>query len=170
MVKLKFINEHVAHQETDVIVNPTSHSFGMDNDISKTIVKTSKNISLMSLFFKSWTISVGEVIVTKGGELKAPYIFNVSCPNWKDLRSCSILFNIYYDILYSCLKKKVRTIAIPVIGVEHGFPVTTAITIMKHAVSEWSSKNDKHNITIYVCYGSNNLNNKYGELMEPCEF
>jgi O-acetyl-ADP-ribose deacetylase (regulator of RNase III) len=150
--------------EVDAIVNAANSSLlgggGVDGAIHRAggpaILEECKHIRA-----QQGGCDTGEVVITTGGNLPAPYVIHTVGPVWSGGSSNEpqLLANCYRNSLRIAAEKQLQSIAFPNISTGiYGYPKQKAAEVAVQAVKDYLQHNETRlQRVIFVCFDVENL-------------
>lgn len=160
--RIQVIQGDITKQSVDAIVNAANTSLlgggGVDGAIHRAggpaILEACRAIRA-----KQGGCSVGEAVITTGGNLPAKYVIHTVGPVWnggqKDEEE--LLASAYRNSLRLAVENGVKSLAFPNIstGIYH-FPKDKAAAIAVHTVREFLSAHPQLEEVVFVCFDKEN--------------
>ena len=150
--RLRIICGDLVDQKVEGIINPSDTSLFVDSELSLKIhKKAGPNLKLECKAMSP--ASTGDAKITSAYDLYFQHIVHSICPNYIDgnngevqlLRSC------YLSSFALILKLRMRSIAIPILGIDSGFPEDLAIDIAISETQKFLKKTDLLDRVLFVC-------------------
>jgi O-acetyl-ADP-ribose deacetylase (regulator of RNase III) len=112
-------------------------------------------------------ISVGEVVITGAGELKANHIIHAVGPRFQEPNTEEKLFNTMKRVLDAAEEKGIKRIAFPPMGTGfYGIPLAKSATVMLDAIQNYLSAN-RNLAEVIICVMDNR---EYSEFEKNWKF
>ena len=137
MVRVKMIKYDIAQLPSDIIVNSTQEGFPGTDGVDAAIHRQAGN-GLREECESLESPIIGQVIITKGYNTKAKFIFHVKGPmygkdDFKKLEEC------YINCLKLAEEMEMKSIAFPAISTgKGGFPLTLSAEITKRVLNKFN--------------------------------
>ncbi|HEV2482502.1 MAG TPA: O-acetyl-ADP-ribose deacetylase [Puia sp.] len=160
--RIRVIQGDITKQPVDAIVNAANSSLlgggGVDGAIHRAggpaILEACRAIRA-----RQGGCSIGEAVITTGGNLPAKYVIHTVGPVWNGGHKGEgeLLASAYRNSLRLAVENGISSLAFPNIstGIYH-FPKEKAATIAVHTVSEFLSTHPQPEQVIFVCFDKEN--------------
>ncbi|MBE6730287.1 MAG: RNase III inhibitor [Ruminococcaceae bacterium] len=130
----------ITEMNVDAVVNSANEKLLPSSSGVNSIIHKKAGSKLAAELSKLSPIKRGEVVITKGYNLKASYIIHTLGPVWEggSKNESEILYNCYKNSLELAKKNRIKSIAFPLIssGV-FGFPKDKALKIAESAIKNF---------------------------------
>lgn len=150
--RLKIIHGDITDQKVEAIINPNNTSLSKQTKLNSIIHKKAGPSLKLECRAVS-EASIGDAKITSAYNLYPQYIIHSICPQFQNGISGEIklLESCYLSCFSRILKLRMRSIAIPVLGVESSFPSKLAIEIALNQTQKFLKKTDLIDRVIFVC-------------------
>jgi len=152
MVTIEILEGDITSIDADAIVNAANNHLWMGAGVAGAIKRVGGS-EIESEAIRNGPISVGEVVVTSAGKLKAKYVIHAAvmgqdlCTDAEKIRQATKTSLIKADEL------NLKSVAFPALGTGvGGFPINDCAKIMIDVAYEYNVKKDLKRI-IFVLYG-----------------
>ena len=159
----------ITKMNVDAIVNPANPTLlgggGLDGEIHK-----AAGTKLLEECRRLGGCKTGEAKITKGYDLPAKYIIHTVGPIWQggSGNERELLCECYRNALALALKKRCRTVAVPIISAgAYGYPIAEATEIAKREILRFLDEYD--GITVYLLKRRDTMPEK-GRLYSQIEY
>ena len=157
-ISFQIVRNNIVTLETDAVVNSANMSLRKGSGICRHIYHGADEVTLTNYiidnFGENFTLQPGEAIITPGFDLPAKYIVHTITPKYYlGERSYNIeaLSSCYVAIIKLAAQYKLKSIAIPCLGVgHHGWPLELSISVAFDTLV-WLSGNMKKEINVVFC-------------------
>jgi len=141
----EIVRNDITKMSVDVIVNAANSSLTMGSGVCGAIFKGAGITKLQEECNSIGYCEVGNVVITKGYDLKAKFIIHTVGPIWQggNNNEAKQLANCYYNALKLASEKQLKTIAFPIIssGI-FGYPKARALDIALSTIKEFLKTRD----------------------------
>ncbi|MCO4783979.1 MAG: macro domain-containing protein [Candidatus Cloacimonetes bacterium] len=141
--RLKIICGNIASQKVEAIINPSDLTLLEPSDISSQIHQMAGPALKLECKAIS-SVSVGDAKITSAYNLYSQYVIHSVCPDFVDGQSGEekLLESCYKSCFSRVSKLRMRSIAIPVLGINKGFDVQHVIDIAIKQTQKFLKKAD----------------------------
>lgn len=139
-VKIRLIQGDITEQDVDAIVNAANNHLWMGAGVAGAI-KRKGGAEIEKEAMSKGPVSVGQVVVTNAGKLKAKYVIHAAVMKQDLITSEDYIKDATLNSLKQAEELKVKSIAFPAFGTGvGGFPVDQCALIMIDVVKEFSEQ------------------------------
>jgi O-acetyl-ADP-ribose deacetylase (regulator of RNase III) len=146
LIEINFFCDSIINSNSDIIVNSANRflikgsgvcgiihkAAGIELDKELDEIKKEENIT---------KINIGDVIITKGYNLKSKFIFHTLGPNINKKENYNLLYNVYYNCLKKADELKQTSISFPFISCGiYGLNPEISAKIIKKVLNDISLK------------------------------
>jgi len=156
--KIKIYLGDITDLEVDAIVNAADNHLGMGGGVAFAIKKKGGKI-IEDEAVEQAPISIGEVVVTTAGKLKAKYVIHAAAMGLDFRTDANKIKNAVINSLKRAEELKIKSIAFPAIGTGVGhFPAENAAEIMIDVVKKHIAGQTNLDKIIFALFNMNTYN------------
>ena len=150
---IRIIQGDITREQTDAIVNAANPALRPGGGVSGSIHRAAGP----KLWEECKTLGgckTGEANITKGYQLKAPYVIHTVGPVYSGSKNDRILLaSCYTNSLYLAQSYKLKSISFPAISTGiFGYPLPEAAEVSLRAVKQWLEQHDAIELVQFVLY------------------
>ncbi|XP_036364784.1 protein mono-ADP-ribosyltransferase PARP14-like [Octopus sinensis] len=154
-IKIQLLIDSISNASVDVIVNSTNEHLQLDSGAISKFILHNAGPEIQDECSQRYPqgISMSEIAVTKGYNLKCDNVFHLALPAWDENSSHSILANLT-QIITICLEKAeelgAKSLAFPILGAGIlKYPIENLPRTMYEAVKNYSNQNSSRIKDVY---------------------
>ena len=166
---IDLVEGDITEQETDAIVNAANGQLVLGGGVAGAI-RRKGGAAIQGECSEKAPISVGEAVITTGGELKAKYVIHAVGPRMGEGDEDTKLQDATLNSLKVADANNLRSIAFPAISTGiFGYPLDRCAQIMLRAAIEYLSDDTGLERVVFCLYGRKSYNTFVSELEPECE-
>ena len=152
MVTIEILEGDITSIDADAIVNAANNHLWMGAGVAGAIKRVGGS-EIESEAIRNGPISVGEVVVTSAGKLKAKYVIHAAVMGQDLCTDAEKIRQATKNSLIKANELNLKSVAFPALGTGvGGFPINDCAKIMIDVAYEYNVKKDLKRI-IFVLYG-----------------
>ncbi len=165
---IDLVEGDITEQETDAIVNAANGQLVLGGGVAGAI-RRKGGAAIQAECSEKAPISVGEAVITTGGDLKAKYVIHAVGPRMGEGDEDTKLQDATLNSLNVADANKLKSIAFPAISTGiFGYPMERCAQIMLRAVIEYLSDDTGLERVVFCLYDRKSYNTFLSELEPEC--
>ncbi len=166
---IDLVEGDITEQETDAIVNAANGQLVLGGGVAGAIRRKGGS-AIQTECSQKAPISVGEAVITTGGDLKAKYVIHAVGPRMGEGDEDTKLQDATLNSLKVADANKLKSIAFPAISTGiFGYPLDRCAQIMLRAVIEYLSGDTGLERVVFCLYDDKSYDTFLSELDPECE-